>query len=74
MFTTLFVKTQVALENYKNDEQGVTAIEYGLIAAAIAGVVALGFGDADSGIAGALSGVFETIRLALGGAAPTPGG
>ncbi|MGF1712652.1 Flp family type IVb pilin [Vibrio kagoshimensis] len=67
MFTTLFVKTKVALENYKNDEQGVTAIEYGLIAAAIAGVVALAFGNADSGIAGALSDVFNTIISSLGG-------
>jgi len=50
MFTTLFVKTKVALENYKNDEQGVTAIEYGLIAAAIAAVVAAGFGTIGSSL------------------------
>ena len=70
MFTTLFVKTKVALENYKNDEQGVTAIEYGLIAAAVAGVVAVAFSgtNGSGGIAAALSQVFETIRLALGGA------
>lgn len=36
MFTELYVKTKLALENYKNDEGGVTAIEYGLIAAGIA--------------------------------------
>lgn len=40
MITKLFVKAQVALANYKNDEQGVTAIEYGLIAAGIAVVIA----------------------------------
>ncbi|MGB1320833.1 MAG: Flp family type IVb pilin [Vibrio gallaecicus] len=65
MFTTLFVKTKVALENYKNDEQGVTAIEYGLIAAAIAGVVAVAFGDSTSGIAGALKTVLDSITTAL---------
>ena len=36
MFTELYVKAKLALENYKNDEGGVTAIEYGLIAAGIA--------------------------------------
>ncbi len=36
MLTKLFVNTKLALENYKNDEQGVTAIEYALIAAGIA--------------------------------------
>ncbi|MEH0698075.1 Flp family type IVb pilin [Vibrio owensii] len=39
MFTELYVKTKLALENYKNDERGVTAIEYGLIAAGIAIVI-----------------------------------
>ena len=39
MLTKLFVNTKIVLENYKNNEQGVTAIEYGLIAAAIAIVV-----------------------------------
>lgn len=39
MITNLFVKAQLALENYKNDEQGVTAIEYGLIAAGVALIV-----------------------------------
>lgn len=36
MFTEFYVKTKLALESYKNDERGVTAIEYGLIAAGIA--------------------------------------
>lgn len=36
MFTEFYVKTKLALESYKNDELGVTAIEYGLIAAGIA--------------------------------------
>lgn len=36
MLTKLFVNTKLALENYKNDEKGVTAIEYALIAAGIA--------------------------------------
>lgn len=41
MLTKLFVNTKLALENYKNDEKGVTAIEYALIAAGIAAVISV---------------------------------
>ncbi len=67
MLTKLFVKASVAAQSYKKDEAGVTAIEYGLIAAAIAGVVAVAFGTGDSGISGALSDVFEKIQTSLTG-------
>lgn len=42
MFTKFYVKTKLALESYKNDERGVTAIEYGLIAAGIAVLIIAG--------------------------------
>lgn len=42
MFTEFYVKTKLALESYKNDERGVTAIEYGLIAAGIAVLIIAG--------------------------------
>lgn len=42
MFTEFYVKTKLALESYKNDERGVTAIEYGLIAAGIAVAILIG--------------------------------
>lgn len=67
MLTKLFVKASVAAQSYKKDEAGVTAIEYGLIAAAIAGVVAVAFGSGDTGIVGALKGTFNDIITKLGG-------
>lgn len=39
MITRLYVKTSLFLSQFKNDERGVTAIEYGLIAVAMAVVV-----------------------------------
>lgn len=67
MLTKLFVKASLAAQSFKKDESGVTAIEYGLIAAAIAGGLALAFNGAD-GIGAMLGGIFEDIRTALGGA------
>ncbi|RTZ15596.1 Flp family type IVb pilin [Vibrio aquaticus] len=61
MITKLFVKAQVALANYKNDEQGVTAIEYGLIAAGISIIIAT---QVES-IGTALTGIFTDIADAL---------
>ncbi|WP_133152728.1 Flp family type IVb pilin, partial [Vibrio sp. 10N.261.52.A1] len=39
MITKLYVKTTMFLSQFKNDERGVTAIEYGLIAVAMAVLV-----------------------------------
>ena len=61
MITKLFVKAQLALENYKNDEQGVTAIEYGLIAAGVAVAV----GAAAATLGDDLTAVFTKISTAL---------
>lgn len=61
MITNLFVKAQLALENFKNDEQGVTAIEYGLIAAGVA--VAVGAAAATLGTD--LTTIFGKISKAL---------
>lgn len=63
MITNLFVKTQIALENFKNDEQGVTAIEYGLIAAGVAVAV----GAAATTLGSDLTNIFKTISDALNG-------
>jgi len=62
MLTKLYVNAKLALENYKNDERGVTAIEYGLIAAGISIVIASLVGD----IGGALKTIFGQIATALG--------
>ena len=45
MFTKLYVKTSMFLSQFKNDERGVTAIEYGLIAVAMAALLLLATGD-----------------------------
>lgn len=45
MFTKLYVKTSMFLSQFKNDERGVTAIEYGLIAVAMAGLLLLATGS-----------------------------
>ncbi|MEZ9622556.1 Flp family type IVb pilin [Vibrio sp. 10N.222.55.A3] len=68
MLTKLFVNTKIVLENYKNNEQGVTAIEYGLIAAAIAIVV----GAAVTPLGAQLKLVFESITTTLTTATATP--
>ncbi|MDC5838117.1 Flp family type IVb pilin [Vibrio europaeus] len=61
MLTKLFVNAKLALENYKNDERGVTAIEYGLIAAGISIVIASLVGD----IGTELSTIFTSIKTEL---------
>ncbi|EKO3821258.1 Flp family type IVb pilin [Vibrio harveyi] len=45
MITKLYVKTSLFLSQFKKDERGVTAIEYGLIAVAMAVLVTTAVGD-----------------------------
>lgn len=63
MLTKLYVKTSVFLSQFKNDERGVTAIEYGLIAAAMGGLLIAAL-SADGFIA-QLQVTFEKIKTAL---------
>ena len=53
MLTTLYVKAASFMTSFKNDERGVTAIEYGLIAVAMATTVGIVFGT-DAGSLGAV--------------------
>ena len=39
MFTALYVKTTLALESFKKDQRGVTAIEYAVIGVAMSAIV-----------------------------------
>ncbi|WCP68213.1 Flp family type IVb pilin [Vibrio tubiashii] len=64
MLTKLYVNAKLALENYKNDERGVTAIEYGLIAAGVAVVVGAAFLGDDS-ISTRLGNIFTDVKDAL---------
>ncbi|WP_418641450.1 Flp family type IVb pilin [Vibrio chaetopteri] len=68
MMTKLQAKVVAFLYEFKNDERGVTAIEYGLIAAAMAAALGLIFGETGS-IVTALKTMFNTIVVALGGTA-----
>ncbi|MCL9774877.1 Flp family type IVb pilin [Vibrio methylphosphonaticus] len=73
MFTQLYVKASTLMTEFKNDERGVTAIEYGLIAVAMAAVLGVVFGGGVGGgdIGKALKAVFDSITTALGGTPTT---
>ncbi|WP_067222457.1 Flp family type IVb pilin [Marinomonas gallaica] len=57
MLTKLFVKMQA----FMADREGVTAIEYAIVAVAIAGIAAAVFGT-DGGLEDALQGAMSTLR------------
>jgi pilus assembly protein Flp/PilA len=62
MFLKTITKAQAALQQFKNDERGVTAIEYAIIAVAIAAIVYTVFGgDGTSGLGGALDSAMDTV-------------
>ncbi|MDG3085982.1 Flp family type IVb pilin [Vibrio hannami] len=69
MLFSICVKARVALEKFKNDERGVTAIEYAVIGGAIAGVLLLffGTGGGDTGITAQLTAAYDNLLSALGG-------
>jgi pilus assembly protein Flp/PilA len=50
-----------AIKKFASDEQGVTAIEYGLIASVLAGAVLTAFGALGTG----LTGFFDTLVAKL---------
>lgn len=55
------------LTRFKNDERGVTAIEYGVIGVALAVGLVIIFGDADAGTGfmGTLVDAFNSIKTAM---------
>ncbi|MGR5411215.1 Flp family type IVb pilin [Vibrio astriarenae] len=65
MLTKMFVNAQVALQNLKNDERGVTAIEYAIIGVAISAIVLFVFRD-DTGLKGALEDAMSNITSNIG--------
>lgn len=65
MFTKLFINLSIAANRFAKDRQGVTAIEYAIIAVAIsAGVFAVFNGGA---LTDALDGAFETVTENISG-------
>ncbi|MFC1234500.1 Flp family type IVb pilin [Vibrio sp. UBA2437] len=66
MFLSTYVKTKLFLEEFKNDERGVTAIEYAIVGVAIATIVALAFGsDLSAGLGLALKNALSTIATKM---------
>ena len=63
MLTNLYVRGQMLLDDLKNDQRGVTAIEYAIVAVAIAVIVAAVFSDDSGGLKEALNTAIGKIKL-----------
>lgn len=76
MLTKLYANGAAFLHTLKNDQRGVTAIEYAVVAVAIAGLVATIFSaaasDDQSTLAGALTNAFENIGEIIGSVSKQP--
>ena len=68
MLTKFFVKSSLVLESFKNDQRGVTAIEYAIIGVAISSIVLAVF-QGDNGLEGALTGAMNAISSNISAAA-----
>lgn len=65
MLTKLFVKSTLALEEFKKDQRGVTAIEYAIIGVAVSAIVlALFNGDLNAALKGAMTQITTNITSA----------
>lgn len=65
MLTKLLVKSQLALQSFKNDERGVTAIEYAIIGVCISAIVLAVFnGTLRDALEGAMSTISSNIEAA----------
>ncbi|MGF1724404.1 Flp family type IVb pilin [Photobacterium nomapromontoriensis] len=71
MITKLYTKTHAFMTSYKNDEQGVTAIEYGLIGVAMAVLLGVVLSSGDNTMLGELQDAFDGISSALSTATDT---
>ncbi|OIQ25108.1 Flp family type IVb pilin [uncultured Vibrio sp.] len=58
MLTKLFIKTQLFTESFKNDQRGVTAIEYAILGVCMSAIVLAVFNDS---LREALEGAITTI-------------
>jgi len=71
MITKMYVNVDTFLATYKNDERGVTAIEYGLIGVAMATLLGTVFASGGSGLLGKLTAAFAGITTAITKVFPT---
>ncbi|AAK02939.1 Flp family type IVb pilin [Pasteurella multocida] len=65
--TQAYIAVTESIRNFKKDERGVTAIEYGLIAVAVAVLIVAAFYGND-GLVASLKGKFEKLTAAVTGA------
>ena len=65
MFTKLFINLSIAANRFAKDRQGVTAIEYAIIAVAVSALVLAVF-SGDNGLKTALTGAFSTVTENIG--------
>ena len=65
LITKYYVQATMKIEEFKQDQRGVTAIEYGLIAVAVAGIVAIAFATFKTDLAT----LFGKVTTAIGNAA-----
>lgn len=73
MLNKVIFKTLAAIESFKHDQRGVTAIEYAVIAVAISAMMMVVFGEGGA-VKGALSGAMQTVADNISGADSTAGG
>ena len=64
MITKAYANVSAFLATYKNDQRGVTAIEYGLIGVAMVAVVSVAFAS-DGSIVSGLTAAFTKIGTTL---------
>lgn len=65
MITALYIKTKNALHDFKNDQRGVTAIEYAIIGVAMSAIVLAVFnGSLEGALAGAMTTISNNITSA----------
>ena len=65
MLTKLYVKSAVFLNSLKKDERGVTAIEYAIIASAVAAVVAVAFNGETNSLESVLTDSFKELSKTI---------
>ncbi|EDM1743936.1 TPA: Flp family type IVb pilin [Salmonella enterica subsp. enterica serovar 40:-:1,5] len=70
--TAMYVNVIEAIRGFKRDQKGVTAVEYAIVIAGVAAVVAVIFGKGGT-VEGMLESIFTNIENKVNGAlTPTP--
>lgn len=68
MFNEIVIKAKVAVDNFVNDQRGVTAIEYAIVGVAISAIVLGAFSmTGDGSIGAAMTSAVSKITAAMTG-------